>query len=209
MNKKEILLIGGGGHCRACIDVIEQTGMYTIKGIVDKAENLHKSILGYEVIGTDTDLIKLSKKIKFFLITIGQIKSSSKRQSLYNSLRTTGSVLPLIISPLAYVSKHSLVGDGTIIMHNAVINACAKIGSNCIINTKAVIEHDVCIGNHCHISTGALVNGEVQIKNCCFIGSNATIRETRSICNNVVVGAGVTVIRDITEPGIFVNNTTK
>ncbi len=27
---KEIILIGGGGHCKACIDVIEQTGFYNI-----------------------------------------------------------------------------------------------------------------------------------------------------------------------------------
>ena len=24
--KKEIILIGGGGHCKSCIDVIEQEG---------------------------------------------------------------------------------------------------------------------------------------------------------------------------------------
>jgi len=32
---KPIILIGGGGHCLSCIDVIEQTGLYQIIGILD------------------------------------------------------------------------------------------------------------------------------------------------------------------------------
>ena len=34
--KPEIILLGGGGHCRSCIDVIEQAGDFNIAGIVDK-----------------------------------------------------------------------------------------------------------------------------------------------------------------------------
>ena len=35
---KDILLIGGGGHCKAVIDVIEQEGQFNIIGIIDKTE---------------------------------------------------------------------------------------------------------------------------------------------------------------------------
>ena len=33
---KKIILIGGGGHCKSCIDVIESEKKYTIKGILEK-----------------------------------------------------------------------------------------------------------------------------------------------------------------------------
>ena len=33
---KNIILIGGGGHCKSVIDVIEQEKKYKISGIVDK-----------------------------------------------------------------------------------------------------------------------------------------------------------------------------
>lgn len=36
--KQDIILLGAGGHCRSCIDVIEQEGRFRIAGIVDKAE---------------------------------------------------------------------------------------------------------------------------------------------------------------------------
>jgi len=53
---KEIILIGGGGHCKSVIDVIEQEGRFKIVGIVDKSELIGTNILGYSVIGKDSDL---------------------------------------------------------------------------------------------------------------------------------------------------------
>ena len=38
--KEKLILIGGGGHCKSCIDVIEQENKYEIAGIVDLKENI-------------------------------------------------------------------------------------------------------------------------------------------------------------------------
>ena len=35
---KKIILIGGGGHCRSCIDVIESTKMFKIIGIINSLD---------------------------------------------------------------------------------------------------------------------------------------------------------------------------
>ena len=40
MNKKPIILIGGGGHCKSMIEVIESAGKFQIIGIVDVAEKV-------------------------------------------------------------------------------------------------------------------------------------------------------------------------
>ena len=57
---KKIILIGGGGHCKSVIDVIEQEAQFKIAGIVDKSELLGSKILGYQVIGNDFDLENLA-----------------------------------------------------------------------------------------------------------------------------------------------------
>ena len=51
--KPEIILIGGNGHCKACINVVEQENKYQIAGIIDVPEKLGQKILGYKVIGND------------------------------------------------------------------------------------------------------------------------------------------------------------
>ena len=60
--KLEILLIGGGGHCKSVIDVIEQEDKYTIAGIIDKKELVGTKVLDYKVIGCDDDIINLIEK---------------------------------------------------------------------------------------------------------------------------------------------------
>ena len=195
--KEKIILTGGGGHCRSCIDVIEQEGKYRIAGIVDLPEKLHQKILGYEIIATDDDLPQLLKEYKNFLITLGQIKTPEKRIRIFQTLKESGAKLPVIISPLAYVSKHAEIGDGTIIMHHALINTGAKIGSNCIINNKALIEHDAIIGDHCHIATGATINGGVKVGRGTFFGSNAVCKEYIEIGENAVIGCGAKIIKNI------------
>ena len=177
MNKPELILIGGGGHCKSCIDVIEQENNYVIAGIIDVPDKVGQLVLNYPVIGSDKDLEGFSKQYKNFIITLGQIKSAQKRIDLFNKLKELNVNVPTIVSPLAYVSKHAFVGVGSIIFHQVVINAGARIGNNCIINTKALIEHDANVGNHCHISTGSIVNGGVKIGDCSFYGSGAVSKE--------------------------------
>jgi len=190
---KDLILIGGGGHCRACIDVIEQHGVYSIAGIVDREERKGEKVLGYEIVASDDELHILFSRFRFFLVTLGQITNWARRKQLFDAVRAGGGELAVIVSPLAYVSRHARIGSGTIVMHHALVNAGAEVGSNCIVNTKALIEHDVTIGDHCHISTGSLVNGGVVIEEGSFWGSGAVARENIQVGRNSVIGCNATV----------------
>ena len=174
---EDILLIGGGGHCKSVIDVIESQGKFKIAGIIEKYVEESKEVLGYPLIGTDDDLEELRKKYNYAIITVGHIKSNAIRLKLYKKLKELDFILPIIISPLAYISKHSSVGEGSVVMHHALINANAKVGVNCIINSKALIEHDATAENHVHISTNATINGGVLVKEHSFVGSGVVTKE--------------------------------
>jgi sugar O-acyltransferase (sialic acid O-acetyltransferase NeuD family) len=193
---QNLILIGGGGHCKSCIDVIEQSGIYQIAGIVDLPGKLHQKNLGYKIIATDDDLPRLVNEYENFLITLGQIKSPEKRIRIFQTLKDLGAKLPVIISPLVYVSEHARIAEGTIVMHHALINAGAQIGKNCIINSKALVEHDAIIGDHCHIATGAIINGGVKVGPGTFFGSNAVSKEYIEIGENTVIGCGAKITKN-------------
>ncbi|MGB5794132.1 acetyltransferase, partial [Poseidonibacter sp.] len=175
--KEKIVLLGGGGHCNSVIDVIEQENKYEIIGIVDRKELIGKEILGYKIIACDDELETIFKTCKNAIITVGQIESNKVRIELFNSLKKIGFNLPVIISPIAYVSKHCFIEEGTVVMHHSLINSNSKIGKNCIINTKALIEHDVIVKDNCHISTESVLNGGVVVEENTFFGSNSMARE--------------------------------
>ena len=193
----EIILIGAGGHARACIDVIELAGQYKIAGLVEKDESNCEENLEYPIIGTDEDLRSLRKNYQYALITVGQIKSAAIRVQLFNILKDLAYKLPSIISPRSHVSLHSKIGAGTIIMHDVIVNANAEIGQNCIINNKVLIEHDAAVGDHCHIATGAIVNGEVTVGSESFIGSGAVTKQSIIIGRNCIIGAGAVIKTDV------------
>ncbi|RUM63720.1 MAG: acetyltransferase [Sulfurimonas sp.] len=188
-----ILLIGGGGHCVSVIDVIEQEGRFEIGGIIDRPERIGSIVSGYEIIGSDADLTRLCKHYRHALITVGQIASPTLRISLFEQAKQFGFILPSIVSPRAYVSRHAYVAEGTVIMHDALINANASLGANCIVNTRALIEHDSIVEAHCHIATGAIINGGVTVKQGCFIGSGAVSKEGITIEAYRVIKAGSVV----------------
>ena len=49
MSKPKLILIGGGGHCKSCIDVIEQEDNYEIVGIIDVPEKKGEKILNSDI----------------------------------------------------------------------------------------------------------------------------------------------------------------
>lgn len=187
--KKDIILIGGGGHCKSCIDVIDSTNKYSIKGILDLPENVGKLILGYPIIGTDSDIPVLIKRKIFFLVTIGAVGKPTKRIELFNKVVSLNGNLITVISSTAYISKYSKIGTGSIIMHCALINASAEVGRNCIINSKALIEHDSVVGDHCHIATGAIINGGTIIGSNSFVGSGAVTKHYINISESAFIKA--------------------
>lgn len=204
MNRRNLILIGGGGHCKSVIDVAELAG-YNIVGILDVPEAAGTSILDYDVIGTDDDILQYADKTEF-IIAVGFIKNPSVRLRIYNEVKRVGGKLATIVSPTAHVSRYATLGEGTVVMHHAVVNAGVQVGVNCIINTFCDIEHDVFIGDQCHISTGTMVNGNCMIGNRVFVGSQSVLVNGITIGEDIVVGAGSVVIKSIFEKGIYAGN---
>lgn len=208
-SRKNIILIGGGGHCKSCIDVIESTNVYNIIGILDRPSELGKKILNYEVIGNDSDYEKFKQQHCSFLITVGQIKSSNLRSEIFSKLKNINAKIETILASTAIVSKYSKIGIGSIIMHRSIVNAGVEIGENCIINTSSILEHDVTVGNNTHISTNVVVNGECKIGSNVFIGSASCVSNNLKVEDRVLIGAGSLVLKNILHSGTYVGNPMK
>jgi len=200
---KALLLIGGGGHCRSCVDVIEASQNYVVAGVVDREAQEGATVLSYPVLGNDDDLPQLLKKYPAALITVGQIKSATNRIRLFERLRTLGAELPCVISSHAHVSRHALVAAGSVVMHGSILNSSSSVGENCIINSQALIEHDCVVEAHCHISTGVKLNGGVYVESGCFIGSGAIVREGVRIGANSLIQAGSVVLSDVLATTVY------
>ena len=206
MNKK-ILLIGGGGHCKSVLDSLLELNEYAEIGIVDKEENIGKSVMGVPVVGCDDDLKSLFiEGYKYAFVTVGSIGNPSLRIKLFNLLSEIGYEIPVIIDDSAKVSKHAKIKQGVFIGKQCVINADALIQRGAIINSGSIVEHDCQIGDFSHIAPGAVLGGEVVIGENCHIGSNATVKQQVHIGANSIIGMGSVVLQNIDSSRVAYGN---
>ena len=199
MSVPNIIILGSGGHAHSCIDVIEQDQRFEISGVIDNNKKVGEKVLGYTIIGSDTDLPNLRKKFDYAFIGIGQIKSFETKISLFKTLQKLGFQIPFFISPHAYFSPHAKIGKGSIVMHGAIINSKARIGCNTIINSNALVEHNTIVGDHCHISTSSVLNGGVKVCSRSFIGSGSIIIENITIGKSCFIGASSFVKNNLSD----------
>jgi len=204
--KKQIVLVGGGGHCKSVIDVIESGGTYSIAGIIDVREKLGQRILNYEICWTDDQIDELVGHYENFLVTVGQINSPRARIILYEKIKNSGGTLPVIVSPKAQVSRHAKIGEGTVVMHHAVVNAAVAVGNNVILNTGCLLEHDVEVGDHCHISTRTVINGGTKVFDRVFVGSLAVLAQMITVGKDSVISSGSVVRKNIPEHSLVFGN---
>ncbi len=196
-----LLLLGAGGHARSCIDVIEAEGKFNIVGLLDQQLPTGTHVLGYPVLGTDDALDTYSGHVQHALVTVGHMGNATLRRKLFHYIAAHRFICPIIISPRAYVSTYSSIGAGSIIMHDALINAGAVIGENTIINSKALVEHDAVVEDHCHVSTGAIINGSARIGQDSFVGSQSIVCELAHVPAGGFVKAG-SLWKHVKEPSL-------
>lgn len=194
MNEK-VILIGGGGHAKVVMDIVESCGD-RVSGILDDGLAEGTLVQGVPVLGK----VALAGSIcdSRFLIAIGNNEVRCRLAQVLDLPWYTA------IHPTAVVSPKAVVGPGSVVMPKAVINAGAEVGLHCIINTAAVVEHDNRIAACAHVSCGAVLTGTVYVGETALIGAGAIVRNNVSVCAGAVIGAGAVVTADITEKGTYV-----
>lgn len=207
---EDIILIGGGGHCKSVIDSILNSNDYNIIGILDTLDNVGKVISTIEVIGIDNDLHKFfNEGITNAFITVGSTGNTDLRKKLFHEAKLIGYDFPVISDPSAVISSTSKIGKGSFIGKGAIVNCGTVVGENCIINSGSVIDHDCHIGDFCHIAPGAVLCGEVKVEEHVHIGANSVVKQQIVIEKNSIIGMGSVVINNISTNSVAFGNPCK
>ncbi|WP_336802185.1 acetyltransferase [Kaistia sp. MMO-174] len=190
--KGRLLLLGAGGHGRVVADIAEASGWQDVSFLDDRWPQLAQN-LAWSVIGkVDEGIESLGGAAAF--VTIGDNRS---RLRLLRRLMATGATIPVLVHPSAVVSRHAVLGAGSVVMPNAVVNAGAVIGDGVIVNTGATIDHDCRLADGVHVSPGAHLAGGVSVGEASWVGIGAAVRESIRIGAGVMIGAGAAVVSDI------------
>lgn len=184
-------------HGKIVTDIVQLAGDQVV-GFLDDNPNFPNSFVGLSVLGS-IDKFENYKSCQF-IIAIGNAAIRKRISEKMKNVQWYTAIHPSAIVSDVEVS----IGEGTVVMANAVINAGTTIGKHCIVNSSAVVEYDNQIGDFVHVSVGAKLAGNVHVGNSTWIGIGASVSNNLCICENCMIGAGAVVVRSIDEQGIYV-----
>jgi len=199
LNKSSIALIGSGGHAKVILDILNKSGIKGIKVLDDDPSRTGSEILGVKITGT---CAWLTGKSNEYQVIIG-IGSNKVRKAVSVQLKRAGFTFATAIHPCSVIGEDVKIGEGTVIMANAVINSGTRIGRHCIINTSVSIDHDNIIGDFVHFSPGSVTGGTVKVGSGTWVGLGSRIINNITIGKEVIIAAGSAVIKD-TEDKVLV-----
>ena len=195
---QNIVIVGASGHARVIVDILEKESKYLIAGFVDSGRTVGERIIGYEVLGMETDIPHLAiiHKIAGFIIAIGD---NNVRALVAEKILK---ILPhaqfiSAIHPHSIIGKEVYIGAGSVVMAGAVINPCSTIGNFCIVNTKASLDHDSAMGDFSSLAPGVTTGGNCYIGEFSAIGIGATIKHGVTIGAHSVIGGAAMVMQDV------------
>lgn len=194
---KSVVIIGASGHGKVIADIIVNSDDKVL-GFLDDADDVQgKKIIGFPVLGKIADYDNY--RDCEFVIAIG---NPYIREKISNELPVKWYTA---IHPTAVISSLDVeIGEGTVIMANAVVNPSARIGKHCIINTGAIVEHDNILEDYVHLSPNVTLAGIVKVGKSTHIGAGSCTKQVINIASDCVIGAGSVIVKDITESGTYV-----
>lgn len=198
LNNTSVVIFGGGGHAKMCIDIVRQEGLYNIVGILDDNLSNNTKVFSIPVLGDKTVLETLiNNGLKNIILGVGGVLSKGLREQLFAMLKQKQLHIPTIIHPSASLEPSVIYGEGNQIMQGAIVGSNVTIGRNCIINSGSIISHDTNIGDNVHIAPGAIIGGGVTIKDNTIIGMGCTIFLGITIGKNVIIKNGLHIFSNI------------
>lgn len=201
---QRLVIYGGGGHAKMCIDILKRQVGWRIEGIVDGTLEPGTLVLGVPVLGGEELLKSLpAQGVRHAVLGVGAATQHPIRTALFNKLKAHGFELPNLIHPAAVIEPSAQLGEGNQVMAQAYIGSDARIGDNCIINALSVVSHDSHLADNVHLAPASVLAGGVQIGSDTLIGMNTSIYMKVKIGQRVTVANQSSVISDVKD-GSFV-----
>ena len=188
----DILIFGASGHTKVVCDLIEREGKYRIRAFIDPA----KSSATWCGIPVEDDEWAARQSIRNGLIAVGDNFLRSRiRDTILERMPDFRFVSA--VHPSAVLGRDVRIGEGSVILAGAIVNAGTEIGAHVILNTRTSVDHDSRIGSFSSLAPGCTTGGDVIVGEYTAIGLGANLRHGIHIGEHSVLGVGAAVLDDV------------
>lgn len=199
---RRLALLGASGHGKVVADAA-LAGDWDEVAFFDDAWPQRQRNGIWPVLGDSQALVACLSEFDGVLVSIGDCAVRWEKQQ---ALLAVGASLATVVHPTATVSRHAVLGAGTVVMAGAVVNIDTVVGQAGIINTGATVDHDCQLADGVHICPGGHLSGNVDVGLCTTVGVGAAVKQGLKIGRHVVIGAGAVIIRSVDDASVVAGN---
>ena len=183
LDKPELVIIGAGGHALSVADAALSSGWTAIsfyspdgKGPTPSVGQVLSSLESLEITKTA------------FALGVGP---NHDREDAWEEVvkHFPHAQLTSVIHATAWVSPHSIICDGAVILAHASVGPGSTLERGALLNTGASLDHDSSLGSFGSLGPGARTGGNVRIGERTMIGMQAGILHGISLGSDAVIGA--------------------
>lgn len=187
--ENNLLIVGAGIYALVAMEIARSLGSFDKIDFID--DNATRTLDGMAVIGTTSDILKLSKEYQSCIVAIG---NPDVRLSLIKIIENeTNCKIISLISPRAYIAPSAKIAKGCVIEPMAVVHSLCKLGIGCLVSAGAVVNHASVLCNGCHADCNSTVLG------------NTTVPAKTKICSGEVFGKKTTPTTPVSVDGKLYN----
>ena len=206
---KPVYIYGAAGFARENYGVAIRAG-FEVKAFVEKDEQPKGLTFNSVPIVAEKDLGVTIDIPQSVIISVGDPKLKEK---IYNNIisKYPSCEFPNVIDPSCiFLVPHTIsFGIGVVLHAWCLASYNVKFGDFFQSGSGLIVGHDCVFDDYVISGIAPSIAGKCRIGKHTRLGSNVATREGVSICNDVTLGVGSVVVKDITEPGIYVGNPAK
>lgn len=205
MQQPKVYIVGAGGSGKSIYKLIENMGRAVeITGFLES----DAYYIPRQIYGLDVNPLSVFDPAKHqAVIALG---SSEERYRMARLMPSETQYASYIHSQHFSLSPAELeIGEGSLAYPFCQYSRNVKIGKHALIISDCIFGHDSVIGDFFTSTARLNMGGECKIGNRVSIGMSVSIRDKITICDQAIIGMGAVVVKDITEPGVYVGNPAK
>jgi sugar O-acyltransferase (sialic acid O-acetyltransferase NeuD family) len=187
-----IVIVGAGGHAASVANVALSAG-FRVAYFID-AKKTGQRLMGVEIVG---DLAAIANPEQYgFAVAIGD---NAVREAVADDIvcRYPSARFPKLVHASAVISIFTEIGEGTVLMPNAVVGPNSRVGRFCILNTQAAIDHDCAMADYASMAPGAITGGGVNIGARSAVSIGAVVKHGITVGDDCVIGANSYLSKNI------------
>jgi len=129
------------------------------------------------------------------LIVVG-LGEPSLREKVARTYASKGFDFATLTHPSAIIGPACSVGEGTVLMAQAVLETHVTVGEHALLNVGCSIAHNGSLGACCSLGPGVRMAGWVTLGDRCDLGVGCCVRPRVTLGPDTRVGAGAAVVAD-------------